>query len=111
MSDLLKLGPLLRHVDETSATVWVETAAAATVTVTAGAHSGRARTFAANGHHYALVEVDGLTPGSRTAYEVTVDDPATYVTARRWPLTGCESCTGCSCRRLSTTSRACSHPA
>ena len=35
--ELLVLGPLLRHVDATSAAVWVETRDAATVTVTRGA--------------------------------------------------------------------------
>ena len=70
----LRLGPLLRYVDETSADVWVETDAAARVSVVAGERSASARTFAAHGHHYALVEVTGLTPGSRTPYQVLVDD-------------------------------------
>lgn len=69
----LRLGPLLRFVDETSATVWVETEHAARVTVRAGAASGEARTFAVHGHHYALVEVTGLEPGTRTPYVVEVD--------------------------------------
>ena len=73
------LGPLLRHVDETSAVLWVETARAATVTVSAGGQRGRGRTFGVHGHHYALVEVAGLEPGSRTPYEVHVDDE------RVWP--------------------------
>ena len=42
-----------------SATIWVEVADAATVTVTAGDHVATARTFAAHGHHFALVELDG----------------------------------------------------
>ena len=69
----LVLGPLLRHVDADSATVWVETASAAAVVVRAGPASGSARTFAVHGHHYALVEVTGLEPGSATAYVVEVD--------------------------------------
>ncbi|WP_341923848.1 alkaline phosphatase D family protein [Nocardioides psychrotolerans] len=69
----LRLGPLLRHVDETSASVWVETASASTVTVTAGEHSGSARTFCVHDHHYALVCVDGLEPGSKTPYTVSID--------------------------------------
>ncbi|GGO68123.1 alkaline phosphatase D family protein [Nocardioides deserti] len=72
MSDL-RLGPLLRFVDETSATVWVETERAARVTVRAGDATGEARTFAVHGHHYALVEVSGLAPGTRTAYVVELD--------------------------------------
>lgn len=69
---MLVLGPLLRYVDDTSATVWVETGEAAEVRVTAGERSATARTFGAHGHHYALVEVTGLTPGTRTPYTVDV---------------------------------------
>ncbi|MCU1585609.1 MAG: glycoside hydrolase [Microbacteriaceae bacterium] len=69
----LVLGPILRYVDETSAAVWVETRDRATVVV--GAENGEwmARTFAVHGHHYALVHVDGLEPGSATAYSVKVN--------------------------------------
>ncbi len=69
----LVLGPMLRYVDDDSATIWVETQDAGTVTVTAGDQQASARTFAAHGHHYALVEVTGLTRGSRTPYRVQVD--------------------------------------
>jgi hypothetical protein len=78
---VLLLGPLLRYVDDTSATVWVETEAAGEVTVTAGERSATARTFAAHGHHYALVEVTGLEPGSKTPYTVDIDGE------RAWPGT------------------------
>ena len=78
----LVLGPLLRYVDHTSATIWVETAEAATVTVIAGEHRGVLRTFAVHGHHYALVVLTGLEPGTHTAYEVLVDDELV------WPLAG-----------------------
>ena len=70
----LKLGPLMRHVDEVSATIWVETKRAATVTVVAGDHRASARTFAVHDHHYALVEIEGLAPGTHTPYTVLVDD-------------------------------------
>ncbi|RFU19948.1 alkaline phosphatase D family protein [Geodermatophilus marinus] len=71
----LLLGPLLRHVDPVSATVWVETDRPCDVDVL-----GRtARTFEVGGHHYALVVVDGLEPGSSTPYEVRLDG------ARVWP--------------------------
>ena len=56
----LVVGPLLRHVDPVSATVWVETDRACTVRVTAGGAGGEARTFGVHGHHYALVEVTCL---------------------------------------------------
>lgn len=65
----LVLGPVLRYVDATEATVWVETDAACEVDVL-----GRtARTFEIRRHHYALVHVDGLAPGTTTEYEVRLD--------------------------------------
>ncbi|UOY01510.1 DUF7800 domain-containing protein [Blastococcus sp. PRF04-17] len=65
----LLLGPLLRHVDPVSATVWVETDRACEVEVL-----GRtARTFRVGGHHYALVLVEDLEPGSATPYDVWLD--------------------------------------
>src|SRR4051794_164603 len=71
----LLLGPLLRHVDPVSATVWVETDRACEVTVL-----GRsARTFCVSGHHFALVVVEDLEPGSTVAYDVRLDG------AQVWP--------------------------
>ena len=58
MSSLV-LGPMMRYVDETSASIWVETRTDSRVTVRAGGSSWEARTFAVHGHHYALVEADG----------------------------------------------------
>ena len=82
MSDLpegrLRLGPLLRFVDDSSATIWVETAEAATVVVETGEVRASARTFAAHGHHYALVEVTGLPTGTATPYRVLVDDEVVW---------------------------------
>ena len=68
MTDL-ELGPMLRYVDDTSATVWVETSADCDVEVL-GHH---ARTFEVHGHHYALVIVEDLAPGTTTPYEVRLD--------------------------------------
>lgn len=76
----LRVGPLLRHVDETSATVWVETTRPCTVSVLGHA----ARTFTVAGHHFALVVVDGLEPGSGQPYEVHLDG------RRAWPPAGYE---------------------
>lgn len=80
----LRLGPLLRHVDwesGTSATVWVETDRACTAEVRCtGGGGGSAPTFCVVGHHYALVVVTGLAPGSATTYEVLLDGE------RVWPL-------------------------
>jgi len=67
---VLLLGPLLRHVDPVSATVWVETDRPCEVEVL----GRRARTFCVGGHHYALVLVEDLEPGSATPYAVRLDD-------------------------------------
>ncbi|EPH41097.1 hypothetical protein STRAU_5840 [Streptomyces aurantiacus JA 4570] len=77
----LRLGPLLRYVDGASATVWVEADRPCTAEVRcADGAGGSARTFQIAGHHYALVPVTGLRPGTDTAYEVTLDDSPV------WPL-------------------------
>ena len=77
----LCLGPLLRFVDGSSATVWVEASRPCTAEVRcADGASGRARTFQVAGHHYALVPVTGLTPGTASTYEVLLDG------ALVWPL-------------------------
>ena len=74
----LLLGPLLRYVSDTEATIWVETDAPCEVDVLGRA----ARTFAIAGHHYALVILDGLEPGSTLPYEVRLDGDAV------WPAPG-----------------------
>ena len=66
---LLVLGPLLRYVGDTCATVWVETDRPCTVEIL----GAQVRTWGVHGHHYALVVVDELTPGSETPYEVRLD--------------------------------------
>ena len=70
----LLLGPLLRYVGETEATVWVETDRECEVEIL----GRRMRTFAAAGHHYALVVLDGLAPGSETEYRVSLDGAACW---------------------------------
>jgi hypothetical protein len=70
----LVLGPMLRYVDETSATVWVRTASTARVTVARAGRTWSAATVAVHGSHYALVVLDGLLPGSDDTYTVSVDD-------------------------------------
>src|SRR5688572_15851015 len=84
VSSPLLLGPMLRFVDETSASIWVETRADCRVTVNADGRSWQARSFAVHGHHYALVEVDGLAPGSARPYDVQIDG------LRVWPEAGSE---------------------
>jgi hypothetical protein len=78
MNDLV-LGPLLRHVDEDSACIWVETEQPGTVRIEAGGSSGESRTFGVHGHHYALVCVEGLEKGEKYPYTVAVDG------TRVWP--------------------------
>ncbi|MGZ4589444.1 MAG: alkaline phosphatase D family protein [Actinomycetes bacterium] len=65
----LVLGPLLRHVGRTDATVWVETDGPCTVEVL----GHREDTWLVAGHHYALVCIEGLAPGSTTPYDVRLD--------------------------------------
>ncbi|MEV5434531.1 alkaline phosphatase D family protein [Streptomyces sp. NPDC052682] len=80
MADL-RLGPLLRYTDGSSATIWVEATRPCTAEVRcADGAGGTARTFQIAGHHYALVPVTGLTAGTATTYEVLLDG------TRVWPL-------------------------
>jgi hypothetical protein len=71
----LVLGPLLRYVSETEATVWVETSGPCEVEIL----GRREPTFGVAGHHYALVRIEGLEPGGSYEYEVALDGE------RRWP--------------------------
>ena len=65
----LVLGPVLRHVGDTTAAVWVQLDRPATVSVLGCS----ARTFEVAGYHYALVSVTGLEPDTTYPYDVTVD--------------------------------------
>ena len=71
----LILGPMLRYVSQTEATVWVETDEPCEVEVL----GERDQTFCVNGHHYALICLSDLEPGSSHEYEVTLDGE------RVWP--------------------------
>ncbi len=71
----LVIGPLLRYVSDTEATIWVETSRPCEVTIL----GRRARTFEVAGHHYALVVIEGLRPGTRHEYQVALDGVV------RWP--------------------------
>ena len=77
MTSLL-LGPLLRHVTEDTATVWVETGAPCSVEVL----GRREPTFTVGGRHYAVVALTGLAPGAEHPYEVALDGVV------RWPEAG-----------------------
>jgi hypothetical protein len=76
----LLLGPMLRHVDATTATIWVETSHNATVEVRSHGQSATACTFSVEGHHFALVLLDGLEPATEAAYDVVIDGNVV------WPL-------------------------
>ena len=65
----LLIGPLLRHVGSTEATVWVETDGPCVVDVL----GHREHTWTVAGHHYALVVVEGLEAASSIPYEVRLD--------------------------------------
>jgi PhoD-like phosphatase len=71
----LILGPMLRYVSQTEATVWVETDEPCEVEVL----GERDRTFCIDGHHYALICLRDLEPGSTLEYEVELDGE------RVWP--------------------------
>src|ERR1044072_9564309 len=77
MPELL-LGPLLRYVSESEATIWVETSGPCEVEVL----GHRERTFGVAGHHYALVRIEDLRPGGFYEYEVELDGE------RHWPPAG-----------------------
>ncbi|NAZ75190.1 alkaline phosphatase family protein [Kineococcus sp. T13] len=91
----LLLGPLLRFVDATRATVWVELDAPGEVHVDVrlpggGVVSGSSRTLGLHGHHYALVVVEGLPSGRRLPYTVRAGSGAGGSGAERvlWPRAG-----------------------
>src|SRR3712207_6561278 len=73
MTPNLILGPLLRHVGPTDATVWVETDSPCEVEVRVEGSPHRSRTFRIEGHHYALVRITDLKPDSSYEYTVTLD--------------------------------------
>ncbi len=75
MGTSLVLGPLVRYVSDSEATIWVETDRGCSVEVLGHSQS----TFEVQGHHYALVCVDGLQPGGVCEYEVLLDGE------RAWP--------------------------
>ncbi|WP_228639826.1 alkaline phosphatase D family protein [Microtetraspora sp. AC03309] len=71
----LVIGPLLRHADAASATIWVETTEPCAVTVLAGETRSEERTFTVHGHHYAVVDaaLPEVTPPGGTPYRVELD--------------------------------------
>jgi hypothetical protein len=76
MADLL-IGPLLRYVSDSAATIWMETDAPCAVEVL----GRRSETFQVNGRHYAIVAITGLEADTTVEYEIHLDG------VRRWPQT------------------------
>jgi len=74
------VGPMLRFVGETEATVWVEMDAACEVEILGTS----VPTFEVKGHHFALVALEGLEVGVPQEYEVAVDGECV------WPPEGYE---------------------
>lgn len=72
----LVLGPLLRYADTTEATVWVETSDPCEVEIL----DRKQRTFTVAGHHYAIMILEGLEPGSQNAYDVRLDGEVAWPT-------------------------------
>src|SRR3954454_20211769 len=65
----LVIGPLLRYVGENCAVIWVETDGPCEVTVLGCTEP----TFHVEGHHYALVRIEGIEPGTLHEYTVELD--------------------------------------
>ena len=81
------LGPLLRFVDATRATVWVEVDAPGEVSVDVTLPGGDVRTgssptLSLHGHHFALVAVEGLPTGRRLPYAVRIGDTPVWPPTR-----------------------------
>jgi len=70
----LILGPLLRYVSETEATIWVETSEPCEVEVL----GRREPTFSVAGHHYALVRIEDLEPGGFYEYGVSLEGESAW---------------------------------
>ena len=65
----VRVGPLLRHIGRSDATVWVETDGPCQV----GVLGRTADTFEVEGHHFAVVCIEDLEPGREHPYEVHLD--------------------------------------
>nr|WP_313312276.1 alkaline phosphatase D family protein [Dietzia maris] len=68
------VGPMLRYVDSTDATVWVEVSAPCEVTIRAGDEVVTERSWGVHGHHFAVLHLCRLPEGEMTPYEVSLDD-------------------------------------
>lgn len=74
------VGPLLRYVDATEATVWVEVSAPCRVTIRAGREEITEPSWGVFGHHFAVLHLRELREGTETPYEIQLDGHTA------WPL-------------------------
>ncbi|WP_432564305.1 DUF7800 domain-containing protein [Kineococcus sp. SYSU DK003] len=84
------LGPVLRHVDTSSATVWVEVDVPGVVHVDvqlpgASCVRGSEPTLTLHGHHFALVVVEGLPSGQALPYTVSLEGRQIWPPVWDWP--------------------------
>jgi len=78
----LVIGPMLRYVSDTAATVWLETDGPCVVEIL----GHRGETFQVNGRHYAIVAITGLAPGGCVEYGVGLDGVACWPESdSEWP--------------------------
>ncbi|TQN37667.1 PhoD-like phosphatase [Blastococcus colisei] len=80
----LVLGPMPRYADATAVTLWLEATGSCEVEVRAGPMTCRDHTFEVEGHHYALVVIEGLAPGTDLPYTVALDGRVV------WPAAGAQ---------------------
>ena len=76
----LILGPVQRGLSTDGIRIWMETDEPCTVEVLVY----RSETWSVEGHHYALVELEGWAPGTDVAYDVRLDGEVV------WPVPGDE---------------------
>jgi len=78
----LCVGPLLRFVDQSRATIWVEADRQCRVEVHTSDGVHAADTWSVHDHHYALVRIEDLAPHTQHEYRVTLDGHEV------WPVVG-----------------------
>ena len=79
------LGPMTRYADATTVTVWLEASGPCVAEVRCAGRRWGTSTFEVEGHHYALVVVDGLAPGTDAPYAVALDGRELWPDCAGWP--------------------------
>lgn len=74
------VGPMLRYVDRTDATVWIEVSTPCRVTIRAADEVVTEQTWGVHGHHFAVLHLRNLPEGTETPYEVELDGTSV------WPI-------------------------